>query len=567
MQRLRSLACRTHAEALAGSHKALGDAGIFCWHVFGISGLVPLETLAMPFPPLTPPALHAALAAGLAALLLAGCATPGGHGGGVDASRAATPEVLTVQDVQGAATLQQGSTVTALRAGMTIGEGLPVQVKAGSVLRLNLGKLALLELGPQSRLIVHKLPRAGDVTQRATWLRLERGYLRVVAAASVDGRRWPMELSFARWLAKFGGGEFFFDSAIKNASACAAQGTMQLSGVPDSTPAKMTEPCVKLRAQNAPTLLTLAADDWDVLRRQRTLAASLRKAEVREASEAARALAALEKELAAEARAKQAARRAAARQEAARQRIATLPPAPARTALQPQPATPPPAIGPPPVAAARSTGPINPVPSPAAPPAPALAEPAAVPPALALAPQLESPPLYTEPDKLGASRLDDSAAAAPAVESATTERAALSAGTALSTPGEPLQLPPDADPLLASSTAATDSGPAVGDSGKTELALLSPAVPSPATESEEIAPAGRWIVNVESHATMRAAEEQANALAANGFPAKVRIETFRDTTSYRVVIEKDYSEAAAMAVVEDLDTRMGMESAWILRQQ
>lgn len=642
----------------------------------------------------------------LCVALLASCATP--DGGGANSkprTPPGPPEEITIYKLSGSATMQRGATLTPLRSGAQVREGQPIQLGPKSQMQLNIGKRALLDLGPHARLVVHKLSRSGDAGDRATWLRLERGYLRVVWSENQDGRSWPLELSFARWAAKVGPGEYFFDSARHNASACASRGELDLSGVPETVPATMSDSCVTLRAQTPPRQIALREADWDALRTRRTLDGTLKKAA---AYEAALAIANLEQEMKSPVPSRKSATRSArAKTPAARNtpvrptapKLATvLPPAvstpaPARAPAPPPPrrreiarapspaahvsvplpqtaplppvevarpaprftppAQPPPAeqeqeiavielpLTPPPAAAVRVSPPPPPqvapepqravvIETPAPPePAPIPAEeaerfaPAPEQPAPAVlvlamdapveefAPsgnevivvtesQFTASPEVTEespyvlpvppvvvidaPDAEATPQTGiELALAAPATEPAPVYESSPRAVAPVYESSAPraAQLPPTALPAavapvpelppleydVALAAPAASAAPAPSAQVFSELSAEPLDEPAPVPASLGSAEGNEWMVNVASYSTPEFAEQQKRELIARGFPATVRNETVRGRASYRLVIEGMPTEAAALTTVGELDARLGLQSAWVLRKR
>jgi hypothetical protein len=488
-----------------------------------------------------------AACATLALVGLASCAPLVPTGGG-DAPRAA-PETIRVQSVKGRATVQRGTREIELKPGMELIEGEPLQVRSRSLLRLGVDRRALLELGPQSRLVIHKRSSSGSAEDRATWLRLERGYLRVVWNDRDDrvgrGGRWPVEVSFARWLARGDGGEYFFDADIKSAAVCAARGPLRLSGVPESAPPVIDYRCARLRAQQRPQLTVLDAAHWDAMRETSTLKPVLAKAEATEAAEAKKALAALEREMAAEVRA-QAALRAA---ESKRLALARLPQTPKSIALSPLL----PAVAP------SIESPLARVPQAAdglAVQTPDMLVPLAEPPPAPVVVALSEP--ASAPD-LSASPVDEPVAEAPRNDAAPNEP--VTVDTALqAAQGEPVLPPAGTATEESNTTVALATPPAQGPVDEAPMLSRTESVDPPASDA-------RWIVNVATHAARRDAQAQADALRANGFPASVLDEQIQGLPSYRVVVADRYDEPSAMQIVEQLDVRLGVQTAWILRER
>lgn len=93
-----------------------------------------------------------------------------------------------------------------------------------------------------------------------------------------------------------------------------------------------------------------------------------------------------------------------------------------------------------------------------------------------------------------------------------------------------------------------------------------PEDPATAPAGSEMQPHAEWIVNVAVHPTLESAQAQVQQLVAQGFNADVRQEMVRGRTSYRVVIEGIPTEVGAQAARADLESRFGLDSAWVLRK-
>lgn len=215
----------------------------------------------------------------LASVLLTSCAAPGGAVTR-SSSRPSIPaepiERLTVAEVRGKAWMQRDGRALGLKTGDAIAENQPIQVGSRSTLRLQLGERAQFELAPSSRLVVHRLPREGRGDVRATWLRLEQGYLRILWDGAVMDP--PMQISFGIWAARLRPGEYFFDTRERVAAACAADGSMRLSGVPEWTPQQPMQECLRLEARKRPLAIVMSDAQWSAVRAQRRLHPTLARA-------------------------------------------------------------------------------------------------------------------------------------------------------------------------------------------------------------------------------------------------------------------------------------------------
>lgn len=488
-------------------------------------------------------ALHF-LAGAVGLLLLHACASPAYHRSGTlfSSDPPMPPPVLdTVQvhELRGTATVQSGTQRLPLTAETEVHENQPIQVGSRSTLRLAMGQRGLIELGPGSRAVVHKLPRDGKGEERATWLRLEQGYLRVVW--SDERGDTPMEVSFGRWAARVGAGEHFFDARGNSASACSSSGAMQLSGVPEWTPKSLSEPCVTLEPHRSPVEVALREKDWDTLRNKRRLQPTLARAAQQQASQAV------------------------ARVDRGGMRAVSWKPASEPGAFsahrlarptQPESVTYFPHT--PPVIQIPATPPPEPSPAPA--PVEQLAYVPQAPPVIVIEPeavqattiQAEDVPVVTspppEPDVAAVQLMEaepPAAGVAPPALKWTNDLAA------------------DPSTLQPATTETSESAP------PEETVAIAPPVTQtlPKQRGSSEADRAEWIVNVATYAAPELAQQHAQQLIAQNFNAKVRDETVRGRASYRVVIEGLPTEAAAQSAVADLGTKWGVRSAWAMRKR
>lgn len=497
------------------------------------------------------PVLHL-LAVGAGLTLLYSCAAPGYHrAGGLFTPAPSQPppvlDIVQVHELRGSATVQSGAQRQPLKAESEIHENQPVQVGSRSTLRLAIGQRALLDLGPNSRFVIHKLPRDGKGEERATWLRLEQGYLRVVWSDDVGDT--PMEVSFGRWAARIGAGEHFFDSRGDKASACSTSGTMRLSGVPEWTPRSLSEPCVTLEPHHSPVEIALREKDWDTLRTKKRLQPTLARAATEQATQA---VARLNKEGVRPVSWKPATSPGAFSAD----RLVTPPPSTVTTYSQ-------------------HTPPVIQIPAQTpqdiayAPPTPAVVDesrPASV---RVIAPE-DIPTVDTSDQQVVA-------AAAPTLkwtENLETDTSNLQPVAA--PPAETASMDPASVPAATSSESAVqvtafNTPPQEEDSTSAGVELAAPVASAPVAElpgsNGSEGGGAEWIVNVATYAAPDLAQQHAQQLIAQNFNATVRHETVRGRSSYRVVIEGLNTEAAAQSAVADLGTKYGVRSAWAMRKR
>lgn len=215
----------------------------------------------------------------------AAAATPG-------SASSAVLDPVHVHAMRGKSTLQWAGRRWVLKADTEVEENQPIHVTEGAALRLRMGRRALLDLGPDTRLVILQLARDGaGEDARATRLLLEQGYLRIVASDELP--ELPIDVSFAGWSARTGAGEHFFEAAGAGGSACSTNGFIAIDGLPAWRPRDASGPCVVLRQERAPVELALESHQWEFMRRNRVLYPTL--ARIAQESAAA-AVARLERE-------------------------------------------------------------------------------------------------------------------------------------------------------------------------------------------------------------------------------------------------------------------------------
>ena len=175
-----------------------------------------------------------------------------------------------VHAMRGKSTLLWRGRRWVLKADTEVEENQPIHVAEGAALRLRMGRRALLDLGPGTRLVILQLARDGAAEgARTTRLLLEQGYLRIVASGELPDL--PIDVAFSGWSARTGAGEHFFEAAGAEASACSTNGPIAIDGFPGWRPRDASAPCVMLWRDRVPVELSLESHQWEFLRRNRTL--------------------------------------------------------------------------------------------------------------------------------------------------------------------------------------------------------------------------------------------------------------------------------------------------------
>lgn len=425
---------------------------------------------------------------------------------------------MVVTSTSGTASIRRRNGEVALRKGSTVSAGQPVQVGSRSRVSLSIPERGWVDLGASTRFVVHKLPEVTPQGSQETWMRLERGWVRI-AVAGTSSTIPPPELSFSRWAAKLGDGEYFIESNKDGATACAAKGDIRLSGVPETLPQAMTQPCVRLRVSQPPLLMTPSETAWATIRKGTSIDVALAQQPVTPPAPAAVTVPAIAVTPAAPAPPVTA---------------PPPPPPPLRVAMAKMPAAPKGmAINPPPAELPKVPTPAFEAPPPAAP----------APPPIAAAPPVTAPPAPASPDVALASPPAETRLPTPAVPDAVVAPP--------SGPSAAVPPPADAVPAPTQADAAMAAGP--------DASTVAMAGPSTGNSTAE------WLINVDAFADPTRAQQLLDVLKGAGYDAALRTQLVQGVPSYRVVIAGLSTEAQADQVVSELEQRYELTSAWVLR--
>ena len=137
-------------------------------------------------------------------------------------------DVLTVDAVNGSASVDRLGTHAELKAGDQLGERDVIRVEAGGSLSLAFSGHGFVELGPGAEVGIEKLPFASYADDLQTIFSLTRGYLRVVWKLPPQAGGWPLFVYFGSQHAALIPGEYFFDSQPGVARACVAAGRLSV---------------------------------------------------------------------------------------------------------------------------------------------------------------------------------------------------------------------------------------------------------------------------------------------------------------------------------------------------
>lgn len=171
-----------------------------------------------------------------------------------------------VASVSGAATVRRGTAKASLKRGATVVAGQPIEVGSKSRVELAMPGHGTVALGPSARFTIHKLPEVASSGSQETWLRAEQGSMRIVIPRSATGSTPQTEVSFSRWAAKLGPGEYYVDTQADRATVCTPAGDLRFSGVPETLPATMDAPCVRLVASQTAQFAQPTPEQWTAMR-------------------------------------------------------------------------------------------------------------------------------------------------------------------------------------------------------------------------------------------------------------------------------------------------------------
>jgi len=137
-------------------------------------------------------------------------------------------EVLSVDGVSGAASVDRLGTHFDLKPGDQLSERDLVKVGAGGSLSLAFAGHGFIEMGPGSEIAIEKLPFASYADDLQTIFSFTRGYLRVVWKLPPQASTWPLFVYFGSQHGALSPGEYFFDDQSGAARACVAAGRLSV---------------------------------------------------------------------------------------------------------------------------------------------------------------------------------------------------------------------------------------------------------------------------------------------------------------------------------------------------
>lgn len=203
-------------------------------------------------------------------------------------ANAAEDAILRIEQSSTAAGVQRDGKRLALVNGDTLQEQDLIVTDAGGRMSLRLGRHGFIEVGAEAEVGIERLPFATYAGDLKSIFSVSKGYLRVVWKRSEINSQWPLFIYMAGHRVSLIGGEYFFQNAGAEQSACVAAGQLSLQVAGREGAQLIQAPaCVRLRVDQAPAVSARNPDDWLAVRRSFNIeatAASLRASELAAAS-------------------------------------------------------------------------------------------------------------------------------------------------------------------------------------------------------------------------------------------------------------------------------------------
>lgn len=189
---------------------------------------------------------------------------------------AAGAQMLRLDSQQGAVELSRGEQHPLLNAETALQTDDVIKVGSGAGAAFRLGRHGILELGPDSELVIERLPFASYADDLRTVLRIRRGYLRVIWKQPPLDIHWPLFVYLDTDRAALASGEYFFEAGTQVNAICVAEGELALAGGSRSDVATL-EPhtCYRLVAGIPPQPRVQTPANWIAVRERRELDGAL----------------------------------------------------------------------------------------------------------------------------------------------------------------------------------------------------------------------------------------------------------------------------------------------------
>ncbi len=180
----------------------------------------------------------------------------------------ASAQILTVETVRGAAELQlEGGTRQSLGDGQFLQAGNRIITPPQGRVRLAFARYGFIDIGPDSEVLIERIPHASFATDLRSVFRLQRGYLRMVWKHPQISTFWPIFIYLGDQRASLSSGEFFIENRDGRRVACVAAGQLALTDPQSDAPQTLhPQACYRLYRGMPPQRVLRDQDDWVAIR-------------------------------------------------------------------------------------------------------------------------------------------------------------------------------------------------------------------------------------------------------------------------------------------------------------
>lgn len=193
-------------------------------------------------------------------------------------SRLLAAPVLVVDGIIGTASADLLGETRPLAAGDVIREREVIRTGRDSHLSLVFASEGLLELGPEARLAIEKLPLSPSAADLRSLVSLNSGYLRVLWTPGTERvAGWPFHLFFGGHRSTLQPGEYFFERRLGSLRTCIASGQLTVTAIAgDGVELLKADACYDLHAADDAKRRPRTQANWEAVRREFTTTPSNR---------------------------------------------------------------------------------------------------------------------------------------------------------------------------------------------------------------------------------------------------------------------------------------------------
>lgn len=196
-------------------------------------------------------------------------------------THAADEPILLIDQASGQAGVQRDGKRLNLKSGDALQEQDLIVTGGNGRMTLRLGRHGFVEVGPDAEVGVERLPFAAFARDLKSIFSVSKGYLRVVWKHPQQSSNWPLYVYMAGQRVSLSSGEYFFQNAGAEQTACVAAGQIALQAVGGDGVETIKPPaCVQFAADTAAKTTPRNPDDWIAVRRSFSLAATAQPVEV-----------------------------------------------------------------------------------------------------------------------------------------------------------------------------------------------------------------------------------------------------------------------------------------------